>query len=194
MKLIVGLGNPGEQYEKTRHNVGFVVIDRLARRLAPGAIARSKFHGALIEADLNGERILLHRPSTYMNRSGQAVAEAARFYKLQAETDLLVIVDDVALQCGVIRVRAEGGTGGHNGLADIEQKLGVSEYARLRIGIDPPGQIPQADYVLGRFRPDQSELMEPGFDEAVSAALCWATLGIKEAMNRFNRKNTAKAV
>ncbi|MCI0364775.1 MAG: aminoacyl-tRNA hydrolase [Phycisphaerales bacterium] len=188
MKLIAGLGNPGPQYDHTRHNVGFVVLDRLARRHAPGAIARSRFQGATIDASLGDEKVVLLKPLTFMNRSGQSVAEAVTFYKLNAATDLLVIVDDVALPCGSIRLRAEGSAGGHNGLGDIEQKLGTIEYARLRIGIDGPGQIPQKDYVLGRFRPDQLELVEPALDEAAEAAWCWVNDGITTAMNRFNRK------
>ena len=191
MKLIVGLGNPGTAYRDTRHNVGFEVLDRLARRCAPGAAARAKFHAALVEGDIDTERVLLLKPTTYMNRSGLAVSEAVRFYKLPPETDLFVIVDDVALTCGVIRIRPDGSAGGHNGLADIEQKLGSSDYARLRIGIDAPVQIPQKDYVLGKFRPDQLELIEPALEDAVTAACCWVTHGPVEAMNRFNRRNTA---
>ncbi len=191
MKLIAGLGNPGRQYDQTRHNVGFDVLDRLARRHAPGAVARCRFHGAVVEGDLDGEKLLLLKPATFMNRSGQSVSEALRFYKLDPSADLLVIVDDTALPCGVIRLRASGGAGGHNGLAHIEQLLGSTAYARLRIGIDPPGPIPQKEYVLGRFRPDQLEFIEPGLEEAVAAAAVWAAHGIVDAMNRFNRRDTA---
>jgi peptidyl-tRNA hydrolase, PTH1 family len=188
MKLIVGLGNPGPEYDHTRHNVGFVVLDRLARRYAPGAIARSKFHGATIDASIGDEKVVLLKPLTYMNRSGLSIMEAVSFFKLQPAADLLVIVDDVALPCGAIRLRSEGSAGGHNGLGDIEQKLGGNAYARLRIGIDAPGQIPQKDYVLGRFRNDQLPLVEAACDESVEAAACWAAQGISAAMNRFNRK------
>jgi len=190
MKLIVGLGNPGAEYEATRHNVGFLVLDRLARRHAPGAVARGKFHAAVVEAEVHGERVMLLKPTTFMNRSGLAVGEAMRFYKLPTAS-LLVIVDDVALPCGSIRLRPGGGAGGHNGLSDIEQKLTTDEYARLRIGIDPPGIIPQKDYVLGRFRPDQLELVEPALDTAADAVACWARSGIDEAMNRYNQRNSA---
>ncbi len=190
MKLIVGLGNPGQQHEHTRHNVGFVVLDRLARRFAPGEIARGKFHGAVLDAQINGQRVLLLKPTTFMNRSGQSVAEAVRFYQMDPDSSLLVVVDDVALACGIIRLRSDGGAGGHNGLADIEQKLATQDYSRLRIGVDAPGDIPQANYVLGRFRPDQQELVEPAMETAVDAAVCWALHGIDEAMNRFNRRNT----
>jgi len=191
MKLVVGLGNPGPAYEGTRHNVGFDVIARLARRYAPGETARSKFHGVLVEAVIDTEKVLLLQPTTFMNLSGTAVAEALRFYKLDVADDLLVLVDDVALPCGQIRLRASGGAGGHNGLSDIQQKLGTDAYPRLRIGIDRPGQIPQKDYVLGKFRPDQRELVDPSLDEAADAVACWAGEGLADAMNRFNRKQTA---
>jgi len=193
MKLIVGLGNPGVEYEKSRHNVGFVVLDRLARRYAPAAIARSRFHGLMIDAPLtepDDVRLLLLKPMTYMNRSGTAVGEAMRFYKLDPGSDLLVIVDDVALPCGTIRVRASGSAGGHNGLSHIEQHLGTDHYARLRIGIDSPSEFPQREYVLGRFRPDQLQAIEPALDRAVDAAVCWAAKGVKTAMNQFNQKST----
>lgn len=191
MKLIVGLGNPGPKYDATRHNVGFDVLDRIARRYADGAVARSRFHGAVVEASLGDQATLLLKPTTYMNRSGQAVSEAVRFYQLQPSADLLVIVDDTALACGMIRLRGDGGAGGHNGLADVEQRLGTADYGRLRIGIDPPGEIPQESYVLGRFRPDQRELVEPALEEAVAASVCWTAEGILEAMNRYNRRQTA---
>ena len=112
MKLVVGLGNPGPEYDRTRHNVGFEAIDRLARRLAPGELARGRFQGSTIEAFVDDEKVVLLKPLTYVNRSGQAVSEAIRFFKLSAESDLLVLVDDTALPCGRIRVRPEGGSGG----------------------------------------------------------------------------------
>ncbi len=191
MKLVVGLGNPGPAYEGTRHNVGFDVVARLARRHAPGETARSRFHGVVVEAVIGSEKVLLLQPTTFMNLSGTAVAEASRFYKLDPAADLLVIVDDVALPCGQIRLRPGGGAGGHNGLSDIQRKLATENYPRLRIGIDAPGRIPQKDYVLGKFRPDQRELVEVACDEAAEAVACWATGGLTEAMNRFNRKQTA---
>ncbi len=191
MKLIVGLGNPGAEYIGTRHNVGFDVLDRLARRYAPGAPARSRFHGATIDSDIAGQRVLLLKPLTYMNRSGQSVGEAVSFYKIEATNDLLIIVDDVALECGTIRLRPEGSAGGHNGLTDVEMRIGTADYARLRIGIDAPGPIPQKSYVTGRFRPDQQERIEPALDAAADAAVCWVASGMQEAMNRFNRKAIA---
>jgi PTH1 family peptidyl-tRNA hydrolase len=191
VRLIAGLGNPGPQYDGTRHNVGFEVLDRLARRHAPGEPARSRFHGVCIDATIGGERALLLKPTTFMNRSGLAVREAIQFYKLNATSDLLVIVDDTALACGVIRLRPEGSAGGHNGLADLEEKLGTTTYCRLRIGVDSPGPSPQHEYVLGRFSPDQRERLEPALNDAADAAALWAQSGITEAMNRYNRRNIA---
>jgi PTH1 family peptidyl-tRNA hydrolase len=188
VKLVVGLGNPGPEYEGTRHNVGFDVLDRLARRWAPGAPARSRFHGAIVEARLDEHHVLLLKPLTYVNRSGQSVAEAVRFYKLDPGEALLVVVDDAALPCGAIRLRPSGSAGGHNGLGDVEEKLGTDAYARLRIGIDAPGAVPQKDYVLGKFRPDQRTAVEPALEAAVAATDCWVREGIATTMNRFNRR------
>jgi len=192
MKLIVGLGNPGPEYERTRHNVGFQVIDRLARRFADPAtsVPRAKFSGLLVECEISGEKVLLLRPTVFMNLSGTTVAEATRFYKLDPVRDVLVLVDDLALPCGSIRIRGEGGTGGHNGLSDIRQKLGTEKWARCRIGIDRPGRIPQKSYVLGRFTPEQESALEPALEDAVKASECWVIEGLVETMNRFNRRET----
>lgn len=193
MKLIVGLGNPGPEYLGTRHNVGFEVIDRVARRWVDPAssVARNKFSGLLLDAAIDGERALLLKPLTFMNLSGQAVSEAIRFYKLDPQVDLLIIVDDTALSCGSIRLKPGGGAGGHNGLGDTSQRLGTDAWARLRIGIDHQDQRPLKSYVLGRFRPDQTILVEPALDDAAEAVTIWATQGLDIAMNRFNRKDTA---
>ncbi len=193
MKLIVGLGNPGPEYAGTRHNVGFDVIDRLARRLAPGAAPRSKFAGLAIDAEIGDEKCMLLKPMTFMNLSGRSVLEAMQFFKLEASRDLLVIVDDLALPCGSIRLRPDGSSGGHNGLSDIGLKLGSNYWARLRIGIDPPGRVRQSDYVLGKFSPDQQPLADASMAEAALAAEAWATKGLQEAMNRFNTKAAPKA-
>ena len=193
MKLIVGLGNPGPEYAGTRHNVGFDVVDRLARRFAPGAAPRSKFAALAIEAEIGGEKCMLLKPMTFMNLSGRSVLEAMQFFKLEASRDLLVIVDDLALPCGSIRLRPDGSSGGHNGLSDIGLKLGSNYWARLRIGIDPPGRVRQSDYVLGKFSPDQQQPVEASMAEAALAAEAWATKGLQEAMNRFNTKAAPKA-
>jgi PTH1 family peptidyl-tRNA hydrolase len=193
MKLVVGLGNPGPEYDGTRHNVGFDVVDRLARRWADPAssVAKSRFSGLVVEAQIRDEKVLLLKPLTYMNLSGKAVAEAIRFYKLSAADDLLVVVDDTALPCGSIRLKPGGGAGGHNGLSDVSRLLGTDDWSRLRIGIDKPGQIPLKNYVLGRFAPEQKPLVESSLDEAADAAACWASEGLATALNRFNRKASA---
>lgn len=191
MKLVVGLGNPGPEYERTRHNVGFVAIDQLARRYADPAasIPRAKFSGLLVEAEIAGEKVLLLKPTVFMNLSGTSVSEAVRFYKLNPQEDLLVLVDDIALPCGLIRLRASGGDGGHNGLSDITRHLGTDQWSRCRIGIDAPGKIPQKSYVLGKFTEEQQDALEPGIEDAVAATNCWVKQGIMETMNRFNRRN-----
>jgi peptidyl-tRNA hydrolase, PTH1 family len=187
VKLIVGLGNPGPDYERTRHNAGFRVLDLLAQKLAPSAIARQKFHAMTIETEIAGERTMLLKPTTFMNRSGQCVGEAVRFYKADPSADLLVVTDERALPCGVIRLRATGGTGGHNGLGDIERALGTRDYCRLRIGIDePPPPIGQTDWVLGRFTEEQEERLKPALAKAVEACESFVRRGITLTMNDFN--------
>ncbi len=190
MKLIVGLGNPGTTYTNTRHNVGAEVVDRLASRHSL-SIPRSQFHSRTHDGQIAGQRCMLIQPMTYMNRSGLAVGEAVRFYKIDPTVDLLVIVDEVALPVGQIRLRGEGGTGGHNGLGDIEQALATSAYPRLRIGVDPPGRVPQADYVLSGFTPKQKRVIEPTLDRACDAVECWLEHGIEQAMNNFNANPAA---
>lgn len=192
MKLIVGLGNPGRKYQNTRHNAGFMAIDRLAQSHGLSG-AKSKFHAGVLETRFGGHKALLMQPMTYMNKSGLAVGEAARFHKLDPG-DILILVDDVALPVGTIRLRPKGGTGGHNGLADIGRALGTDNFPRLRIGIDPPmieGQrIPQVDYVLGPFTETQRPALEPALTDAADAAELWAREGIDAAMNRYNIKET----
>jgi PTH1 family peptidyl-tRNA hydrolase len=194
MKIVVGLGNPGLEYQRTRHNVGFDGIDRLARRVCDASqTPRARFQALALEGEAGGEKVLLLKPVTYMNLSGSTVSEAVRFFKLDPSNDLLVLVDDIALPCGSIRLRGDGSAGGHNGLADIEAKLGTNRYARCRIGIDPPGHIPQRDYVLGRFREEQQPLVDAAVSTAAEAAECWISRGLVATMNRFNRKPEDKS-
>lgn len=190
MKLIVGLGNPGPQYERTRHNAGFLALDRLTGKHARSAMVRQRFGGQLVEADLAGERCLLLKPLRFMNCSGASVGEALNFYKLSPAADLLVLVDDYALPLGSIRVRAEGGPGGHNGLADIQRVLGTQAYPRVRIGIDspPPGYSDPADWVLGRFTDDNLQSLEPALTATVLACEAFVSGGVTLAMNRFNAR------
>lgn len=187
MKLIVGLGNPGREYARTRHNAGFMAVDRLARRHAGGAVARGQFHAMTIDAAVPGAgKCLLIKPTTYMNRSGLTVGEAVRFYKCSPAEDVLIIVDETALPVGTMRLRASGSAGGHNGLTDIERALGTSEYARLRIGVGEPEFAAKKDHVLGRFTDEEAETMGPALDRVCDAAECWAADGLTKAMNTFN--------
>ncbi|MBM4106646.1 MAG: aminoacyl-tRNA hydrolase [Phycisphaerae bacterium] len=188
MKLVVGLGNPGLEHRGTRHNVGFDVVDLLSSRHGSGGrLARSKFQGLLEEVPVRGERVLLLKPLTYMNRSGLSTAEAIRFHKLDPAADLMVVVDDMAIPCGTIRLRGEGGAGGHQGLVDVERALGGARYPRCRVGIDGPGEQSWSDYVLGRHRPEQRPLVDAGIALAADAVEVWASEGLPAAMNRFNR-------
>ncbi|MBX3375565.1 MAG: aminoacyl-tRNA hydrolase [Phycisphaeraceae bacterium] len=187
MKLIVGLGNPGRQYDKTRHNAGYMVVDRLVEKFAPGTPVKAKFNAAIADAKIGSEAVMLMKPTTYMNRSGAAIAEAVRFYKLVPASDLLVFVDDVALPIGALRIRPGGGAGGHNGLTDIEQALGTDAYPRCRIGIGAtPSFMDQADWVLGRFTDEEWDVMGPAIGRAAEAAEVFVTSGLDSAMNRFN--------
>lgn len=192
MKLIVGLGNPGSEYARTRHNAGFMVVDRLAARHAPAEPARSRFNGLVVECPIRGVKSLLLKPMTYMNRSGHSIVQAIAFYKLEARTDVLVVVDDVALPCGSIRLKPGGSAGGHNGLADIERALGTAEYPRLRVGIDAkPPVMALHDYVLGRFTDEQAAALAPAVEKACDASELFITAGLEAAMNRFNQKDPA---
>src|SRR5438034_8849239 len=167
MKVIVGLGNPGPKYRGTRHNVGFDVIDYLAR--GPGASAfRSRFAAQVAELTEVGQQVLLVKPETFMNLSGRCVREVVDFYKAPLDA-LLIVCDDINLPLGKLRVRAKGSHGGHNGLRNIQEHLGTVEYARLRIGVDAPelkGGDETVDHVLGRFKPGERGVM----DEAVHKA------------------------
>ena len=188
MKLIVGLGNPGSQYAKTRHNAGFMAVDRLADRHAPGAVVRARFQADCVEASIAATKCLLLKPMTYMNLSGQSVLQAVQFYKIPL-ADMLVVTDDLALPVGSIRLRAGGGAGGHNGLGDIEQRLGSAEYPRCRVGIGPkPPMFDQAAFVLSRFAEEEAGLVTASITAAADAVEEFVSSGIASAMNRFNSK------
>lgn len=187
MRLIFGLGNPGPEYRLTRHNAGVMVLDHLAQQHGlTSQRPRLRFESATLEGEVAGQHCLLLEPQTYMNRSGRAVRAAVDFYKL-SPADLLIVVDDVALPVGRIRMRSEGSAGGHNGLIDIETHLSTTAYPRLRVGIDlPPPNVPQADYVLGRFTPPQLDALQPAIARACDAIVCWLTDGIEKAMTLYN--------
>lgn len=184
--LVVGLGNPGSQYEQTRHNVGFQVVDELAERCQV-PIQRLKFRALTNLAALGGERALLMKPVTYMNLSGEAVQEAAAFYKVPPER-ILVISDEVALPPGRIRVRRGGSAGGHNGLKNIIAHLGSDQFPRVRLGVGqkPHPDYDMADWVLGKPQGEERTAVEAAVVRAADAVECLLAKGLEEAMNRFN--------
>ncbi len=187
MKLIIGLGNPDPQYARTRHNAGFMVVDRLAERFARGQVPKGRFSALTVEGTVGQERCLFVKPTTYMNRSGYSVGEAVNFYKADAARDVLVITDDIALPVGALRIRPAGGSGGHNGLEDIRRALGGDAWPRLRIGVGAkPPFMDQADYVLSRFTPDEWALVEPAIEKGAQACEVFATKGLDAAMNFAN--------
>lgn len=188
LKIVIGLGNPGLAYRGTRHNAGFDTIDLLAKRLGVDVKDR-KFGARVGRADYQGQRLLLVKPQQFMNRSGQAAATVLGFYKCGLNR-LLVITDDLALEPGRIRLRPKGSAGGHNGLSDIIDKLGSSEFARLRIGIGSQPDRDMADYVLSRPAADDRRLMDQAVERAAEAALCWALEGAESAMSRYNGIST----
>lgn len=189
LRIVVGLGNPGREYVATRHNIGFEAVDMLAGHLG-AKVERKKFGSLVGEAEHGGKKLILMKPQGFMNLSGQAVATAAGFYKVPFE-NILVMTDDMALEPGRIRLRASGSAGGHNGLADIIEKMGTAEVARLRVGI---GQAPGPqwrDWVLTRPSPEDRKLLDAGLARARDAALCWIENGITTAMNCFNAPDGA---
>lgn len=215
MKLIIGLGNPGKPYEKNRHNVGFHVAELLAARhglrfdvkqgkikvalgtiqivsvpLAPVSQADALGQAVQIQSAVQTIRVAIAKPQTFMNESGQGVGGLARFYKVEPP-DVLVIFDDLDLPLGVLRLRASGGSGGHNGMRSIISALGSDEFPRLRIGIDrPPGRMDPAAYVLQDFSRQQEEVMVQVREQAVTACEHWLAFGITSAMNVFNARGT----
>ncbi|NLB37986.1 MAG: aminoacyl-tRNA hydrolase [Clostridiales bacterium] len=188
MVLIAGLGNPGAQYERTRHNAGFEALDILSKSVGI-AIDRARFRSLVGESTIAGKRVVLLKPQTYMNLSGQAVAEAMRWYKLQPE-QVLVISDDIDLPPGVIRVRMKGGAGTHNGWKSIIAETGTGDFPRIRIGTGaPPIYFDLAAWVLAKHDETTRPLMEEAFEAAAKAAVCFVEHGINLTMNRFNRRH-----
>lgn len=183
MKVIAGLGNPGQRYAATRHNAGFRAIDVLASRWGID-VGREKFHAWFGSGPVGGETVALVKPTTFMNRSGQAVLAVGRFYQIEL-SDLLVVLDDFALPLGRIRVRGRGSAGGHNGLSDIITRLGTDAFARLRIGVGEAIGDP-ARYVLERFSEQEESIVGRVVERAADAAECWLESGTEAAMNRFN--------
>ena len=187
MKLIVGLGNPGKQYDQTRHNVGFEVIDELSNRLQI-PLNQSKFKGLYGMGNHKGEKVLLLKPLTYMNLSGESISAVMDYYKIELE-DLVVIYDDLDLPVGKIRLRQKGSPGGHNGIKSTVAHLGTQAFNRIRIGIDrphPPG-ISVPDYVLGRFRPEEQQPIKEAAEKSADACEAWLERPFLQVMNDYNQ-------
>lgn len=186
MKVIVGLGNPGPQYKWTRHNLGFLVLDQLAREIGAD-FSREKHQGLIAEGAAAGTRLMLIKPMTFMNRSGDCVAPAVR-NKVDGPADVLVVTDDINLPLGRMRIRAGGSAGGHNGLKSLIERLGSPEFPRLRLGVgDHRATGDLSDHVLSTFRPDEKEAVEAMIGNAAEAARTWAQHGVERAMNEYNK-------
>ena len=183
--IIVGLGNPGKEYEKTRHNAGRIAIDRIAEKYGI-KINKIKFKGLYGQTDIAGKKVLLLKPETYMNLSGISVSEAADFYKVPAE-HIIVLCDDISLPTAKLRIRREGSAGGHNGLKNIIANLGHEQFIRVRLGVgEKPKGWDLADYVLGRFSAPERELLAETAEKAADAIRMIITDGADAAMNAFN--------
>ena len=187
LSLVVGLGNPGREYVRTRHNAGFLVLERLAAQWKAGWTYEKKFQAQMARCERDGHRVILCRPETFMNSSGEAVGALVGFHKLPLQR-LLVVVDDADLVLGGIRLRPSGSSGGHHGLESIEQHLGSRDYARQRIGIGRGEREAReiTDHVLSPFRAGERELLEKVLQKAGEQIECWFSAGVSRAMNRFN--------
>jgi len=184
MKLIVGLGNPGKKYEGTRHNTGFMVMDALADHYNQD-ISNKKFNGLYTKFKYNGEDIILLKPQTYMNNSGESVGQFLRYFKLKP-TDLLVIYDDMDMPTGKLRLREKGSAGGHNGIKSIIAHVGTNEFRRIRVGISKLPRYDVIDYVLGHFTSEEKPLIEEGINNAVKAIDTYLKEDFNKAMNLYN--------
>jgi PTH1 family peptidyl-tRNA hydrolase len=184
--LIAGLGNPGPKYAANRHNVGFRCVERLGIALSL-TFDKDQKQARVALGDFDGRRVVLAKPQTFMNESGRAIVPLTRFYKVQLEC-LLVVYDDLDLPLGTVRLRPEGGSGGHKGIRSIIEHLGTRDFPRLRIGIGrPPGRMDPAAYVLQDFSADEESLLEETLERAVAAIETWLRQGIEVAMDRYNR-------
>ena len=189
MYIIVGLGNPGREYAGTRHNIGFDVIDRLAEEERISVL--EKKHKAIIgKGDVAGQKVILVKPQTYMNLSGESVRELVDYYKVDETCELIVISDDISLDVGQIRIRKKGSAGGHTGLKNIIAQLGHDNFMRLKMGVgEKPKEYDLVDYVLGHFTQDERKVMNEAAVKAAEAIRMMVTDEVDSAMNQFNRKN-----
>lgn len=190
MYIIVGLGNPGLKYNNTRHNIGFLVIDALAEKYNIDVL--EKKHKALVgKGVIEGERVILAKPQTFMNLSGESVRELIDYYKVEPETELIVIYDDISLPVGGLRIRTKGSAGGHNGIKNILQHLGTDVFLRIKVGVgEKPPRMDLADYVLGHFTEEEQKAEKEAALRGIEAVNLMMSGRVDEAMNRFNRKVT----
>ncbi len=184
VKLIAGLGNPGARYARSRHNVGFMIADRFAREHEMNFLRR-RFNAEVAEGEVTGKRVIVIKPHTFMNSSGDAVGKFFSFYKV-APHDLLVIYDDLDLPLGKLRLRPRGSSGGHHGMESIIAHIGTSDFPRLRVGIGRPNPDADIDHVLGEFEADEMRVMNETIARAAQAIDVWLADGITKAMNEFN--------
>ena len=181
MKLIVGLGNPGKEYENTRHNIGFMVIDNYLKNEK----FKTKFNGMYLKKVINNEEVIFLKPLSYMNLSGESVRQVMDFFKINQE-DILVIYDDLDMPVGKLRLRQSGSAGGHNGIKNIILHTGSQNFNRIRVGIDRSKYIKVVDYVLSRFTKDEQDAINQGIENASDAVVDYLDHGFNHAMNRFN--------
>ncbi|MGN1332996.1 MAG: aminoacyl-tRNA hydrolase [Lachnospiraceae bacterium] len=188
MYIIVGLGNPTREYQNTRHNIGFDIIDKLADTYSIDVL--EKKHKALIgKGIIEGEKVILAKPQTFMNLSGESVRALADYYKIDEKQELIVIYDDISLDVGQLRIRKRGSSGGHNGIKSILSHLGHDVFPRIKVGVgDKPSGYDLADYVLGHFSPDEKKIMEEAAINAIGAVREITAGQIDQAMNRYNKK------
>ena len=191
MFLIVGLGNPGIQYENTRHNIGFKVIDNISKEYNI-EINRQKFKGVYGEGFINGEKVILLKPTTYMNLSGESIREVVDFYKLTCE-DIVVIYDDISLDVGRLRIREKGGAGGHNAIKSIIAHLGTDVFTRIKVGVGQP-DVDLVNYVLGKFTDEEMEVLSESIDASTKAVSEIIKNDVNTAMNKFNGFKATKSV
>jgi len=194
MYIIAGLGNPGKDYENTRHNIGYMTIDNFAGKYGI-SFSEKKFHSVVGKGVVEGQKVILIKPLTYMNLSGEAIREACDYFKIDPEEELIVLYDDISLPVGQLRIRPKGSAGGHNGIKNIISHLGTEIFKRIKIGVgEKPSRMDLADYVLGHFSKEDMELEKEACEKAAEAILMMMEGKTEEAMNRFNRKVSQEEV
>ena len=190
MKLIVGLGNPESEYNKTRHNMGFDTINILAKKYNI-EVNKSKFKGLFGQGEIEGEKVILLKPQTYMNLSGESIAEVMKFYKIDVK-DIVIIYDDIDTEPGTIRIRKQGSSGTHNGMKSVISHLGTETFDRIRIGIGRPEHNDMINYVIGKIHDNDYKVLEEGIKKAADAVSCILKENIDKAMNKYNKVQSIK--